>query len=451
MIPSRRAYGLFVLGIAIAALLAILPGSSLGLEIRLAVASFTVLLFDGVLLLLIGLDSFYTRPHRAKIQRQPLHRLSIGRENVVTVSVRSGQRPATLQLRDEYPADFPVSPLQLQASLPANTSQELTYTVVPQQRGEFKWGKLRSRQLGNWGLAWHQWTVDLTETVAVYPDLVGLRSLSIRLALQTTGNLRQLQRLGIGTEFAELRHYSVGDDPRLIDWKATARRSSAQFGNRSPLLVRVLEPEQEQTLLILLDRGRLMTAQVEGLKRFDWGLNATLALALAGLNRGDRVGVAVFDRQVQTWIPPERGQQHLSRLIERLTPLQPVLLEPDYVGAVTALVKQQSRRALVVVITDIVDATASEELLSALGKLSPRYLPFCVALRDPQVDRQAHESTLDVSASYARAVALDLLAQRQVAFSRLKQRGVMVLDAPASQISEQIVDRYLQLKRRNQL
>lgn len=56
-----------------------------------------------------------------------------------------------------------------------------------------------------------------------------------------------------------------------------------------------------------------------------------------------------------------------------------------------------------------------------------------------------------VAATYARAVALDLLAQRQVAFAQLKQKGVLVLDAPANQISEQLVDRYLQLKARNLL
>ncbi|HEY9902213.1 MAG TPA: DUF58 domain-containing protein, partial [Candidatus Sericytochromatia bacterium] len=249
---------------------------------------------------------------------------------------------------------------------------------------------------------------------------------------------------------AELREYGIGDDIRLIDWKATARRSRP--------LVRVLEPEREQTLIILLDRGRLMTAQVQGLKRFDWGLNATLSLALAGLNRGDKVGIGVFDREVTTWIPPERGQHQLSKLIERLTPIQPVLLEPDYVGAVTKLVNQQTRRALVVLITDLVDITASAELLAALVRLAPRYLPFCVTLRDPQVDQLAHtppivekEKQGAVEATYARAVALDLLAQRQVAFAQLKQKGVLVLDAPANQISEQLVDRYLLLKARNQL
>jgi uncharacterized protein (DUF58 family) len=378
-----------------------------------------------------------------EVTRHPLPRLSIGRDNPVVLAVRSPNQAAKIRLRDHYPLEFPVSPPTLEASLAPNSSQELTYTVHPDSRGEYQWGDIQVRQLGPWGLAWRDRKIPASQKVAVYPDLVGLRTLSIRLTLQNTGTMRQARRTGIGTEFAELREYGIGDDIRLIDWKATARRSRP--------LIRVLEPEREQTLIILLDRGRLMTAQVQGLKRFDWGLNATLSLALAGLHRSDRVGIGVFDRDVTTWIPPERGQHQLPKLIERLTPIQPVLLEPDYVSAVTKLVNQQTRRALVVLITDLVDITASTELLAALGRLTPRYLPFCVTLRDPQIDRLAHTPTQTIAPTYARAVALDLLNQRQVAFAQLKQKGVLVLDAPANQISEQLVDRYLQLKARNLL
>jgi uncharacterized protein (DUF58 family) len=452
MIPSRRVYGLLILGMAIALILAMLFG--------VQVSIIATLLFDSVVLGLAIWDGQRVKANRVQVTRYPLQRLSIGRDNPVVLCVQSGNQVSKIRLRDYYPLEFEVSTPTLDASLEPNSTQELTYTVHPDSRGEYQWGDIQVRQLGQWGLAWHDWKIPASQTVAVYPDLIGLRSLSIRLTLQNTGTMRQARRLGMGTEFAELREYGVGDDIRLIDWKATARRSRP--------LIRVLEPEREQTLIILLDRGRLMTAQVQGLKRFDWGLNATLSLALAGLNRGDKVGISVFDREVTTWIPPERGQHQLSKLIERLTPIQPVLLEPDYVGAVTKLVNQQTRRALVVLITDLVDVTASAELLAALVRLTPRYLPFCVTLRDPQVDRLAHTPPTPhlsnssifkavegdqsaVEATYARAVALDLLAQRQVAFAQLKQKGVLVLDAPANQISEQLVDRYLLLKARNQL
>lgn len=433
MIPSKRVYLLLLLGIAIAPLLAIISSVSQSIQVTL--------LFDGIVLGLMVIDSLLVR-HRVQIKRELPLRLSIGRDNPVTLAV-SSNTPAKLQICDFYPTQFVVSTPILSVSLPANSSQELTYTIHPNRRGEFAWGDIQVRQLGSWGLGWNNWKIPQSQTAKVYPDLVGLRSLSIRLTLQSAGSIRKLRQRGIGTEFAELRDYSTGDDLRLIDWKATARRHRP--------LVRVLEPEHEQTLIILLDRGRLMTAQVSGLKRFDWGLNATLALALAGISRGDRVGVGVFDRQIHTWTRPERGQNQLNKLIDRLTPIQPVLLESDYLGAVTSVVQQQTRRALVVLITDIVDITASAQMLAALARLAPRYLPFCVTLRDRQVDKIAHTPTHDIKTTYTRAVALDLIAQRQVAFAQLKQKGVLVLDAPADQITDQLVERYLQLKARNQL
>jgi uncharacterized protein (DUF58 family) len=452
MIPAQRTYQLLLLGTAIG-LLPVLVNRDIGRFSSLSLAWLLIVLWDGAVLGLAIWDAGRVKSHRVIVERQPLQRLSIGRENPVRLTVRSSQlsqastsRTAVLQIRDHYPVAFRANPVTLEVMLSADRpqdEQELTYTVFPAQRGQYQWGDIQVRQLGTWGLAWHDWHVAQPQTVEVYPDLLGLQALSLRLTLQSTGTVRRTNRIGMGTEFAELREYSKGDDPRLIDWKATARRDRP--------LIRVLEPEQEQTMVILLDRGRLMTAQVDGLARFDWGLNAALSLALAGLRRGDRVGLGVFDRQMHLWMPPERGQAHLSKLIERLTPIQPVLLEPDYLGAVTIVTRQYPRRALVVLLTDLVDKTASSELLIAMSRLTPRYLPFCVTLRDPQVDAQAHTFTQTVSDSYMRAVALDLLNQRQVALATLKQKGVLILDAPANQISEPLVDRYLQLKARNQL
>jgi uncharacterized protein (DUF58 family) len=94
-----------------------------------------------------------------------------------------------------------------------------------------------------------------------------------------------------------------------------------------------------------------------------------------------------------------------------------------------------------------------------MGRLSPRFLPLCVALRDPQVDAQA-KPALDlhhlaqpstVAPLYTQAVALDLLHQRKVAFAKLRQQGTLVLDAPAPQVSEQLVNQYLRVKARGRL
>ncbi|TVQ42029.1 MAG: DUF58 domain-containing protein [Gloeocapsa sp. DLM2.Bin57] len=436
LIPAQRLYLLLgvisIISLGLRGLIG--PQTSLGVMLGL----------DAIILLIAIVDGWRTKKSDLNVIRNTPEHLSIGRDNPITLTVESkSPRKEQIQISDGYPREFQVNITEFQLELEPSQSQELIYTIHPLRRGEFYLENIQIRQLSPWGLMWRDFPILAKRPLLVYPDLIGLRELTIKLTRQNSGTMRQAKRLGRGTDFAELREYSQGDDSRLIDHKATARRSVP--------IVKILEPEQEQTLIILLDRGRLMTAQIEGMTRFDWGLNATLSLALAGLHRGDRVGVGVFDRQVVTWIPPSRNQQQLSILIESLSRIQPVLLESDYTGTISQLLKQQTRRALVVILTDWIDVTASGELLHTMISLSSRYLPFCVAIKDPIIDIIAQKSTENLTEAYTQAVALNLLKERQLAINILKQKGVFVLDACANQIKTELVDRYLQLKDANRI
>lgn len=434
-IPTRLTYGLLLLGLPLAGGL----GVPLGWKLSMMITS----IYDAFILIAMFWDYGRNRPRRVTLTPVDPGKLSVGRQNTITIVAQTGDYPAHIRLRDGYPVGWAVTPEPITAQLPPATLQDLRYTLRPEKRGEFPWQRLTVWQLTPWELAWDHWRVGTPRPVAVYPDLLSLRELSIRLTLEGSGTLRRQRQLPGGTEFTELREYRSGDDPRLVDWKATARRGRP--------LVRVLEPEQEQTVLILLDRGRLMTGRIQGLTRFDWGLNAALALALAVLHRGDRVGLVVFDRQVSLWLPAQRGNHYLNHLTERSARLQPVLQEPDYVGMMQTVTRQQTRRTLVVMLTEVIDTTASSELMGALGRLPPRHLPLCVTLRDPLVTQQARSFSTHPADAYRRAVALDLLHQRQVVLTQIQRQGVLVVDAPAHQVSTPLVEAYLRLKARGRL
>ncbi|HEY9824813.1 MAG TPA: DUF58 domain-containing protein [Stenomitos sp.] len=449
-IPTARLYVWLGLGFLIPLGLSWMPGSRV--EVQWAMMG----LYDAIILAIASWDYRQALQWQIELTRSCEAKLSIGRENAIELGLQVLAHPANtrstaLQLQDGIPTEFrcDTDVLSIQ-DLSSEQPIQLTYRLWPPRRGHFSWTSAHLRLPSPWGLVLRQWQVSANTEVEVYPDLIGLRQLSIRLSLDATGNLQRRHRVG-GTEFAELREYTVGDDVRLINWKATARRQQP--------IVRVLEPEREQPLLILLDQGRLMTAQVAGLSRFDWALNATLSLALAGLRRGDQVGVAVFDKTIQHWIAPQPGLSHLSRLMDVLHALEPNRSESDYSGVAAQILNQYTRRALVVVLTDIVDEIASEDLLMAMGRLSPRFLPFCVALRDPQVDAQAHRPlemaptppSNAVQQLYTQAVALDLLHQRRLAFAKLQAQGSLVLDAPAPLVSEALVAQYLRTKMRGRL
>ena len=101
----------------------------------------------------------------------------------------------------------------------------------------------------------------------------------------------------MGDFVAYLRDYALGDHTRLIDWKASARRRR--------LIVRNQEAERNQTVLLLIDCGRLMNAEVDGVAKLDHAVNTALVLSHVALARG----AGALRRRVD---PP-----HLLRRLER--------------------------------------------------------------------------------------------------------------------------------------
>ena len=218
IIPSLRCYFLLLLGLPLAFILAVFLNNQISI--------ITTVIYDFIILSLAVWDGIAVRRNKVKITRQPLARLSVGKDNHVNLEITSDQA-ATIQVKDDYPQQFSVSTENFSIVVRKKTTAILTYNVHPMSRGKYTWGNISVRQLGNLGLAWNQWEVAAKQQVSVYPDLIGLRSLTIRLTLENTGMMRRARRIGNGTEFAELREYSQGDDLRLIDWKATARKKSS--------------------------------------------------------------------------------------------------------------------------------------------------------------------------------------------------------------------------------
>src|SRR5207249_2700558 len=181
----------------------------------------------------------------------------------------------------------------------------------------------------------------LAQTVVVYPPLVSVRlraSVAEALRRRDVGS-KQIRRLGEGRLFESLREWVPGDDLRHIDWKATARRAK--------VITRQYEAERRQQVLLVLDTGRLMTADVAaGVARLDFAVQAALELAYAAAQHDDNVGIMTFADGVQHFVAPERGRTGVRRVMDVLAEVQPKLVEPDYPGAFRYLAARDRKRAL---------------------------------------------------------------------------------------------------------
>ncbi len=252
-----------------------------------------------------------------------------------------------------------------------------------------------------------------------------------------------MRRPGEGRLFEGLREWVPGDDTRIIDWKATARRGKP--------IARQYEDERRQQVLLAIDAGRLLTAEVDGVARLEAVVTAALHLAYAAVEHDDNVGLLVFADTVQRYVAPARGRRALRAVLEGLAAAEGRLVESDYPAAFRHLAARSRKRALTVLFTDVIDRTASDALVAHAATLRPRHLPLAVTLRDPALEAMASARPATPGQAFERAAAEELLTAREAALAEMRGRGVMVLDVPPASASAAVVERYHQLKRRGML
>lgn len=371
-------------------------------------------------------------------------------------------RALRVQLHDRLPAavapgpgasggataatDVPPPPSRDWVSLPAGGSVTVPLRLVGRARGLAELGPVAVRVGGAWGLVDRVLRPEPTgaSAVTVAPSVAGIRRyrlLAIQRRLRDAG-VRQLRRRGQGTSFANLRDYVVGDDPRHVDWKATARRGRT--------MVREYTVEQGQSVVLAVDAGRMMTQLAgDGLSRFEHALTAALVLADVAVHSGDQVGLLLFDDEVRAWLPPARGAPALVRLRSALVPARATMTEPDYAGAFRTLATRHHKRALVVLFTDVVDERSSQALVALTARGAARHLPLVVALHNDALAAAAlprPHSTPE--ALFTAAAAEELVLAREGALQRMRRAGVSVVDVSPTHMAAAVVNRYLELKGR---
>jgi len=331
-------------------------------------------------------------------------------------------------------------------SVPQGGDQRETLSVVPLRRGREESGGFVVDSYGPLGLGRRRARVDLPWEVIVYPPLVSvrLRASVAQARRRRDPGMKAIRELGEGRLFESLREWVPGDDIRHIDWKATARRRK--------VITRQFEAERRQQVLLVIDLGRLMTADIGGgMARLDFVVQAALELAYAAAQHDDDVGIMTFADGVQHFVAPERGRSGVRRVLDVLAVVEPKLVEPDYPGAFRYLAARNRKRALTVLFTDVIDRFASDALVANVASLRPRHVPLAVTLRNPELDNVAALRPTDTRNAFRKAAAEELLHAREEALGHMRRAGVLVIDVTPQRAAQAVVSKYLDLKRRGVL
>jgi uncharacterized protein (DUF58 family) len=420
----------------------------------LAAASLALLASPGAGLLLAALDVTLAgaalldwlvtpRPGVLRVVRVAPERVSIAGTDSVILRVGNESRASLfVRLRDSSPPTFRAEPAELTGSVPADDGAEFTYKIHPSRRGKFNYGSIHLRYRSVLGLWERARVVAVPGVTQVYPavDAVERYDLLARADRLPALGIRRLRVRGAAWEFESLRDFVDGDDTRLMDWKATARRCK--------LIVRNQEAERSQSVIVLVDSGRLMTAEEGGVSKLDHAINAALLLAHVALARGDRVGMGTFSSSVHAWMAPRAHSGQMRLVTEVLYDLQGDFTESDHARCLRQVALRHNKRALLVVLTDFVDADTAADMVAALRHAARRHVVLFTAFNDPSIERAAHCEPQTEAEGFRKAVAVSLLRERQEVLARLRLSGVQVVDAVPTGVTPALLNKYLEISLR---
>ena len=379
-------------------------------------------------------------PRRVPRRRDHPDVASVGAAVDVALSVVNPvSRPVRGTVRDATVPSLRPDPAFLVARL-APGSSRLAYRIRPERRGRFVLGPVTVRCAGPLGLAGRQRTVPLATELKVYPALEGRRQIEglLRRGRVLETGTRSARVRGGGLEFDALREYHPDDEFRRINWTATARAGKP--------IANEYREERNQQVLLLLDAGRTMAATVAAAPRFEYAIDAAVALATLAMDVGDRVGAFAFDEQVRASVPPRSDRAQPHRIIDALFDIEPSLAASDYVGAVGRILGRFRRRALVALFTDLADEAALDPLLTAVPTMARRHLVLVVEVADPAVERLSRIMPGSAPEAFTKAAAAAARTRRESAASRLSRLGATVVDRPPRALAGALADAYLRAK-----
>lgn len=435
LVPTKRFWLLVGLGIPI-------------IFLATAIGLWWFAWFYNLALLAALLITFYFGPNSKdlRFRRRMDAVLSVRARNRIRIELEyEGDLKLSGVIRDEFPATFLADQPETPVRIDPGHKFTYDYFLMPPERGEEFFRATFLRLDCPFGLVQKQIRLNTEQEVKVYPNILALREFQL---LNQQGRLREVgvrksRMKGMGSEFESLREYSEGDDFRKIDWKATARRGK--------VIVREYEVERNQAVILCVDCGRHMMAEIDGVRKLDLVLDSVLMLIQSALAAGDNVGLLAYGADIISYIPPKKGHRQLGILLNAMYNLVAEPVESDPVRAFGYLTGRHKRRSLIINFTAVEDRDQARDVITSFGTFTRNHIALLGNINDPKFREILRDEPEDAETLFRFASAHFLTDERRQAATMLRTANINVLDSEPQDLAGDLVNFYLDVKSRGKL
>ena len=376
-------------------------------------------------------------------------KLANGSDNDVQIYLENRYRfPIQTETIDEIPHQFQRRDVLFKTSVQPGETRIIDYQLRPTKRGEYEFGALNIYAASPLGLVRRRFRYEQGRVVPVYPSFLQMRQyelLAIHNRLTEVG-VKRIRRVGHSLEFEQIRPYVAGDDPRSINWQATARRAGTGAGDA--LVVNHFQDERAQQVYCLIDKGRVMRMPFDGLSLLDYAINATLVVSNIALLKHDKAGLITFSNQPGAALAADRRPGHLLKLLEILYRQKTKYLETDFellYATVRARVKQ---RSLLILFTNFETLHGMQRQLPYLRRLAKDHLLLVVFFENTELREFLDAPAASPEEVYNQTIAEKFAQEKRQIVLELQRYGIYSLLTAPADLTANTINKYLEFKAR---
>ncbi len=424
--------GLFILGFPYPILFGIAKGLLI-LVLVVVIAEFSLL---------------YSKAKPFKTNRICEDKLSNGDLNPVRIIVQSSyQIGIDIELIDEFPDQFQIRDYSFKLRLEAEGVDEIKYNLRPTTRGEYTFGNINLFVTTLVGFIKRRVVVPSERTIAVYPSFIQLKSYSfyaINNRLTEIG-VKKIRKLGLNNEFEQIREYVQGDDMRIVNWRATARKNQ--------LMVNQYQEERSQNVYFLIDKGRMMHMPFDELSLIDYSINASLVMANIAIAKDDKAGLITFSNKIGTIVPASKKAGHMNVILEALYKQKVRLQEPDYARLYRNIKHKIKQRSLLILYTNFESLVSLRRHIDHIRAISKEHLLVVVIFKNSELFQdennvQSYHTTEDI---YKNTIKEKFVYDKKLIIKELNKYGIQTILTKPQDLTVNSINKYIQLKARGSL
>jgi uncharacterized protein (DUF58 family) len=394
-------------------------------------------------LLLLGLAYEVARLRGCEVHLRLLapERWPLGRSEEVRYELRQDSRvDLSVQVLLSAPGEFTAEPRVETLRLIPATASVATLRAGARRLGQCRWPAPALRVGGALNLTWWSRRAAVDLTLTIVPDIV---ERSERAAAERRGGEQHARAPGAGAEILQLRDYHRGDPLRAIDWKASARRGR--------LIARDRSEDQHLELIVGVDAGRASGLGAGEIDRLGMYVNVAARLAQRAAQFDDSVGVLVFAARPLAALRPARGDAAVVRIREILAACRPQPGESNPVLAAARIRSMVQRRALVVILTDVEDASAGQQLVQAVQLLAPKHFAFIAGFESAQIHALSRAVVGEPLGAYRALAAAEYENTVAANVRALRALGAAALTARPEHLDRAVFEAYAEFRRRRRI